>query len=52
MMEEEVTCPVCDTICTISHEEADTIEYCPFCGNLLEEELDGFESIDEDPYED
>lgn len=53
-MEEEIVCPVCDTKCTLTHEEEDRAVYCPFCGNILEEEdeLDGWDSIEEEPYED
>lgn len=53
-MEEEIICSVCDTKCTITHEEEDKAEYCPFCGNLLDEADDAYwsESIDEEPYED
>ena len=51
-MEEEITCALCETEFTLTHAEEDTVEYCTFCGNLLEQEIDGFEVIDEEPYED
>jgi transcription initiation factor TFIIIB Brf1 subunit/transcription initiation factor TFIIB len=49
-MEKEITCAVCETEFTIIHEEEDTPEYCPFCGNSLEEDLvDLEEEWDENP---
>lgn len=53
-MEEEVVCQICETKCTITHEEEDKAEYCPFCGNILEEDdfLNSFGTVEEEPYED
>lgn len=55
-MEKEITCSVCETEFTLIHEEEDHPEYCPFCGNSLEEDDNAFwedsSSIDEEPYED
>lgn len=41
-MEKEITCSVCETEFTLIHEEEDTPEYCPFCGNSLEESDDAY----------
>ena len=39
-MEKEITCSVCETEFTLIHEEEDSPEYCPFCGNSLDENED------------
>lgn len=37
---EEIKCASCDSEFTIIHEEELKIEYCPYCGSLLSEELE------------
>ena len=54
MEEENFTCNECDAEFTIMYEAVQgSPTACPFCSApLLEEEIDGWEAIEEEPYED
>jgi hypothetical protein len=45
-----ITCENCESIYTIIFKDEDTIgtpEYCPFCGEIIEEDLKKYDSDDE-----
>lgn len=46
-MSEEFTCSVCRTEFTLSHDQDRDAEYCPFCGEVLEDP-DEYDEYDED----
>lgn len=57
MENEDFICENCETEFTLIYDkETDKPEYCPFCGNSLEQDDDAdwvhTESMDEEPYED
>lgn len=57
MENEDFICENCETEFTLIYDkETDKPEYCPFCGNSLEQDNDAnwvhTESMDEEPYED
>lgn len=54
MEEETITCNECNVEFTIMYEAIEgSPTVCPFCASSLsEEDLDEWESIEEEPYED
>ncbi len=53
MENEDFICENCEVEFTLIYDkETDKPEYCPFCSSSLEQELDSWEAIEQEPYED
>ena len=52
MITREFICDSCDEVFELSWDDEHLVRYCPFCGDLLDDEEDEDDEDDEDEWDD